>query len=476
MSDFCEIHKPEYFCSTNLNSKINSYNRLAKRILWQLGVPSINVEIARDAIYENISIAADYFTTYAGQTDEYLIFSSDLYERHKGIRLDHLFSVRDTITASSDKNINLNYSSNLYNKDTNQYYDLSIHGKNGKEYIGINTKEMSTTSPNSRIFNPETNQYYDLSISGQSGKEYIGINNKGDKRNLPTASADKNSRNTNLTNTSFNSYITTPEYVYVCISYVTPDVIHQIPALSGQYNDGIHQGQVINDVLYEILTDSNHGAPELSARFVRSEKEDFTLKGGNIGPIEQFNNSFDYDIMDYRKVNAVVDLNMGESTGINTLFTIEQTLAQQTYFSYAMGNYGFDLISWYVLKNWLDTRQKLLSVDPTYTFNNRTQILTLFPEPKNTRYWAVLHCLVEKPLKDILKEIWVQRYALALTKIEIAHIRGRFGNLSLFGGGSLNYSDLMSQGVKEKEDLERDLLEGATPGLGSMRPAQFFIG
>ena len=38
---------------------------------------------------------------------------------------------------------------------------------------------------------------------------------------------------------------------------------------------------------------------------------------------EQYNNAFDYDIMDYRKVNAIVDLNMGESTGINTLFTIE---------------------------------------------------------------------------------------------------------------------------------------------------------
>ena len=50
---------------------------------------------------------------------------------------------------------------------------------------------------------------------------------------------------------------------------------------------------------------------------------------------------YDYDVMDYRKVMSVTDFEEGSNTGINTLFTLEQTLAQQTYFSYAMGNYGF---------------------------------------------------------------------------------------------------------------------------------------
>ena len=27
-----------------------------------------------------------------------------------------------------------------------------------------------------------------------------------------------------------------------------------------------------------------------------------------------------------------------------------------------MGNYGFDLVSWYTLKEWLDTREKLLAI------------------------------------------------------------------------------------------------------------------
>ena len=66
--------------------------------------------------------------------------------------------------------------------------------------------------------------------------------------------------------------------------------------------------------------------------------------------------------MDYRKVVDVTDFEEGSTTGINTLFTLEQTLAQQTYFSYAMGNYGFDLVSWYTLKEWIDTREKMLAI------------------------------------------------------------------------------------------------------------------
>ena len=27
-----------------------------------------------------------------------------------------------------------------------------------------------------------------------------------------------------------------------------------------------------------------------------------------------------------------------------------------------LSNYGFDLVSWYVLKNWLDTREKMLAL------------------------------------------------------------------------------------------------------------------
>ena len=144
-----------------------------------------------------------------------------------------------------------------------------------------------------------------------------------------------------------------------------------------------------------------------------------------------------------------------------------------------MGNYGFDLVSWYTLKNWLETREKLLATRRSFTFDERTQILRMFPQPgstvSNIRFYGVLVCYVERPIRDILKELWVYQYSLALTKMAVANIRGKYGAVQLFGGGSLNSTDLLTQGLAEKEKLETALYEGA-PGLGDSEPPLFFVG
>ena len=230
----------------------------------------------------------------------------------------------------------------------------------------------------------------------------------------------------------------------------------------------------------------NEALSGIGSLFIEKKQLGFTVQGsltsadGNTNTNSSYNNSFDYDLMDYRKVIAITDFEEGSSTGINTLFTIEQTLAQQTYFSYAMGNYGFDLISWYTLKNWLETREKMLATKRSYTFDERTQILRMYPQPNasssNVRFYGVVSCYVERPIRDLLKELWVYQYSLALTKMAVANIRGKYGNVTLFGGGSLNSSDLMTQGLAEKEKLETQLMTGAAPGQGDADPPLFFVG
>jgi hypothetical protein len=177
-----------------------------------------------------------------------------------------------------------------------------------------------------------------------------------------------------------------------------------------------------------------------------------------------------------RKVIDVYSHEEASSTSLNTLFTIEQTLAQQTYFSYAMGNYGFDLISWYVLKQWLETREKMLSTKRYFKFDERTQHMLLIPEPKTTeRFYGVVSCYVEKPIYDLIKEPWVYQYALALTKISLGRVRGKFGNAQLFGGTALDTS-ILQEGLDEKKSLEVMLMEGASPGFGDAAPPMFFVG
>lgn len=183
--------------------------------------------------------------------------------------------------------------------------------------------------------------------------------------------------------------------------------------------------------------------------------------------------NWDYDLDSYRKVIGVFGFEQGESTGINTLFTLEQAMAQQTYFSYMLGNAGFDLVTWEVLKGWLDLRTKVLAQTPYIDFNNRTQILRILPAPNSrSRYYGCVGCWVEKPVCDILMERWVEHYTLALAKIAIGNVRGKYQGAQLFGGGVLNYNDFLSQGLKEKEELEKELMNG----YGEVTPARFFLG
>lgn len=317
------------FYSTNLQSKIQSYERLGERICRALGAPLINLEIHADQLNEFISIACEMFTKYAGYTQEYLVFDSSLYEPGKGLRLDVLFSLtKDFNFRAKFKNVS---------NDIKALYNV------GRMVIG------DATSP----------------------------------------------------------------------------------------------------YLYQVFDNNRPNELELL-------------------------NSYDYLIDDYRRVVDVLDFEEGSSTGVNTLFTIEQSLAQQTYFSYSLGNYGFDLISWYVLKQWLDTREKVLALRRDTRFDQRTQYLQLFPEPRNTRFWGIVTCYVERPLVDIIKEQWVYQYALALTKIAIGTIRGKYQNTQLFGGGTINAA-ILEDGKAEKIELEKKLYEGA-PGLGDAAPPDFFVG
>ena len=179
--------------------------------------------------------------------------------------------------------------------------------------------------------------------------------------------------------------------------------------------------------------------------------------------------------IDYRKVVNVIDFEEGSTTGINTLFTLEQTLAQQTYFSYALGNYGFDLVSWYALKEFVDTREKMLATRRDIKFDPRTQYLVMHPQPQKSRFYGVVSCYVERPIRDIIKEQWVYEYALCLTKITIGRVRSKFTGVSLLGGGTLNY-DLLQEGLADKKELEKLLMEGASTGFGDSDPVMFFVG
>jgi hypothetical protein len=182
---------------------------------------------------------------------------------------------------------------------------------------------------------------------------------------------------------------------------------------------------------------------------------------------------YDYDLNSYRRVLDCFSFTYGETTGINTLFTLEQAMAQQIYSSYMIGNFGFDLITWEVLKGFIDTRNKVLAMTPHYRFDPKSQVLRIIPEPiPEQSYLGVVGCYLERPIKDLINERWIYRYTLALCKIIVGNVRGKYGGTNLFGGGQVNYSDFMSQGLSERDALESELKNTYEDVTGAM----FFIG
>lgn len=381
MSLACEVLPVSAFQSTNLNNKLETFGDLSDRIKRALGYPLITLEVHQDQLFQNIQIACEYFSKFAGFTTEYLIFSSALYEKNKGIRLDHLFT---------------------------------------------------------------------LSKAGLTDQQKVA--------NAPV-----------WTGADFT--IEEPSTVYVATSALSTSTFTGSSALSSVFSNGLTEFEIVDLPLYtKIVTFS----PILSTIFKESVSNKISLQSQE-ATATQYSNVFDYDVMDYRKVTAVVDFEEGSNQGINSLFTLEQTLAQQTYFSYSMGNYGFDLVSWYTMKEWMDTREKVLATRRDLKFDPRTQYLQMYPQPGSSQFYGVISCYLERPLRDLVKEQWVYEYALALTMIVIGRVRGKFGGVAILGGGTLNAS-LLEEGTAKKKELEDMLTSGASAGFGDSDPPMFAIG
>lgn len=285
-----------YRGSSTYTPAITSYDLLAQRIRRQLGEPLINVEAANVQIYENIDLACEFFTKFAGTTEEYLIFRSDLYTHGVGLYVDKLFNI-------------------------------------------------------------------------------------------------------------------SPE----------------------QFNSSTENGT-------------------LSA-------------------------AWDYDFNEYRKVVDVFSFEQGSNNGINTLFTIENTIAQQAYFGSLLGGVGYDLVTFHMLKEYLDNRERVLSLKPYLRFDANRQLLKILPEPtRQTVYYGLLGANVLKPIKDIVSQLWVYRYAFALVKQSVAHVRGKYGGTNLFGGQIVNFDALMSQGREDQQKLEDELIHDKQSDGQIMASGGFVIG
>lgn len=120
--------------------------------------------------------------------------------------------------------------------------------------------------------------------------------------------------------------------------------------------------------------------------------------------------------------------------------------------------------------SWIDLSYQMSGKGFDYTYNPRTRFLTLYPDPieyfkidlNDPNVWGhhiVVECYCLRPEEQNYGEVWVKRMALAKSKILIGNIRTTYSNVSLVGGASVDGSQILQQGIAERDALREDLIK-----------------
>ena len=388
--EICSVKPLEAYMSTDLNNKNRTYDDISERILPFFGYPAVSVsDLHRNQIYDAISMAVERFYKHAGVVKEYLILDSRLYEQNHGIPIDKLCTISGVLSRPDD----------------------------------YATKRSAERGPEQTVKVPD-----DVYIT----KVYI---KKGD-------------------------YYISPEDYKLLSANVSPSTLEEIKMLkvmSEKYPDGMEELTIVSKAFVEYLVTKRKYVREM---FKKSKDEVFTIGGekqelySDNGITKdrvnlQYNKMFDYDIMDYRKVVSVTNYSESGVSSITSLYNFDTSLAQQFFYTNQFNHRSFGLTTWYALHEWRNLYEKMLAVKRGWHFNKDTQYLTLTPQPKlGERFFGIVECWVERPLKDVLKEPWVFDYALALVKEMLGRVRSKWGDsVQMLGGGSLTGNALAQEGV-----------------------------
>ena len=415
--DICKITPLEAYMSTNLNNKLKSYEDLTTRILNILGFPATSVtDVHLDQIHEAITMAVEMFTRYAGYTQEVMVFDSRLYKPNVGIHLGNLYTV-----ASIEEN--------------HEHWGSQFWTSKGPDHL--------------------QREHHDVYVC---------------KKQIPKAAY----------------FISHEEFDIMeknCKA-ADKDLLCYLKDVSDEYPCGIEELSVISGMLYQFLVNRRGFKPE---DFKKSKDKVLTLGGekmtiyaedeelGRVRDPMYYEKTYDYDLMDYRKVKSVTNFKEMTTMSPMALFAGEMGMSEQAYFAWEFNNKGFSLVERHCLGEWLDMREKILALDRKFVFDPYTQYLKLYPQPRpGSHFAAVIECYVERPLRDIIKDPWVYKYSLAMVKVMIGNIRGKWGDVQLLGGGVISGNRFTQEGNEELKSLEQMLIEKR--GYGSAPPPVFLIG
>lgn len=191
---------------------------------------------------------------------------------------------------------------------------------------------------------------------------------------------------------------------------------------------------------------------------------------------------FDSSLNSRRKIHSVFSMDYtvgsGGHFGANLLFSFDYGVVANAFGYDLQGNRnlyrnGYDMLSYHMARGFIDQVQLMVNY-ASFDFNPDTQYLKITPEPwpgiNNRAY--VVGVRVEKPIEHIINKKWVHEWVRARTMETLGFIRSKYGNVTLYGGASIQGESLVSMGQTEMERLLRELRDDHY----YTNPPLFFIG
>ena len=230
-------------------------------------------------------------------------------------------------------------------------------------------------------------------------------------------------------------------------------------------------------------------------------KNEFT----QVGEVSSyFSSKYDYGLNRKRKVYDVFSLDNANNTGSyggygsDMLFNFDYALLASTFGYNLQGSrinagLGYDLVTYHLAKSFVEQSKKMLRYI-SYIWDAKTQYLKMTPEPPKalqgksgccgkaasmdaiiggySNQCYLIGVYVEAPVQELLSTYFVREYALARAMQTIGNIRSKYGNVTLYGGASLEGASLIERGTARIETLMKELRNENY----YVQPAGFFIG
>ena len=130
---------------------------------------------------------------------------------------------------------------------------------------------------------------------------------------------------------------------------------------------------------------------------------------------------------------------------------------------------NFDLISYELVSEWIELKDRILGSKLSYHFDTRKRKVYIH---NRLQYgYAVLGVYCFPPIEALWNNPWIREYVVAKVRTIVGDVRNKYGDTALLGGGTIEGESWITRG----EDKIRELKEELAEYTMNNEPPDFFI-